>query len=378
MDEQKLQFRVGLMVLCSVAIAGVLVVRFGGLKQYWEKTWAVAIHFNEAPGVHPGTPVKMNGILIGRARKVLLDEEEPGVLVIVDIEADRKLRVDSNPIIARTLFGDATIEFSPGTSQEFLPPNMKLTGTSPQDPLKAVQDMQVQVSETLTSFQSTSRHWELVAQNLNDLMQTERGSLQEVIERTAIAMDEFGRTMKGAQEMLTSTNQVIADPEVQKNLRETVAALPQLVSETRDTITATKSAIERVNANLAQVQAATAPLADHSRTMVARLDGGLIQLESLLTELHAFSTVLNEKDGTLQKFASDPALYNNLNRSASGLAVLLDNLEPTMRDIRIFADKVARHPEVLGVRGAISGSTGLKEVTDAPQQAAQPVPSSRR
>jgi phospholipid/cholesterol/gamma-HCH transport system substrate-binding protein len=367
MDEQKLQFRVGLLVLFSVAIAGVLVVRFGGLKQYWEKTWAVAIHFDEAPGVQPGTPVKMNGILIGRARQVAFDETDPGVLVVVDIQAERKLRTDSKPTIARSLFGDATIEFTPGQSREFLPPNMKLQGESPVDPLAAVQEMQVQVSDTLASFKSTSAEWEQVGKNFNELMLTERGSLDDVIERTALVLDDFAKTMKAAHETLASTNQVIADPEVQRNLRETIAALPQLVAETRDTIAATKRSIEKVNDNLAQVQAATAPLAEHSRNMVSKLDGGLIQLESLLTELNSFATMLNDEDGTLQQLISDPALYNNLNRSAGALAVILDNLEPTLRDVRIFADKVARHPEVLGVRGAISGSSGLKEASEIEQ-----------
>ncbi|HVJ68083.1 MAG TPA: MCE family protein, partial [Caulifigura sp.] len=95
------------------------------------------------------------------------------------------------------------------------------------------------------------------------------------------------------------------------------------------------------------------------------------QLDSLLTELNTFSQMINSPNGTIQKFASDPQLYDNLNRSAAALTLLMRHIEPTLADFRIFADRIARHPEVLGVSGAIKGSTGVKEAANnAVQQAA--------
>ena len=40
---------------------------------------------------------------------------------------------------------------------------------------------------------------------------------------------------------------------------------------------------------------------------------------------------------------------------------LLPKLEPILKDVNVFTDKIARHPESLGIRGAISPSSGLKE-----------------
>ncbi len=37
------------------------------------------------------------------------------------------------------------------------------------------------------------------------------------------------------------------------------------------------------------------------------------------------------------------------------------NLEPILRDLRQFSDKVARNPELLGVGGAVRPSNGLKD-----------------
>jgi phospholipid/cholesterol/gamma-HCH transport system substrate-binding protein len=357
-----------------------LMVRFGDLRTLWEETYALAIQFDSAPGVQPGTPVRVNGITIGRVRRVLLDDAEPGVLVVVDIESSYKLRTDSEPTLVVSLFGDAVVEFSAGASGDSIPPNKRLKGTTPEDPMRAVARMEQRLEQVVASFQATSHEWQQVGHNLNGLLETERGSLEEVIEKTAKSLDEFAMTMQSGRQMVENANRLVADPEVQARLKETIDALPELVRETRETIAAAKMSVQRasesldkVNQNLDNVQAATAPLAEQSRVLVTRLDGGLIELESLLTELNGFAKMVNQEDGTLHRFVADPALYDNLNRSASSLSVMLTNLEPTLRDVRIFADKVARHPEVLGVRGAISGSSGVKEATDYPRTAGEPV-----
>jgi phospholipid/cholesterol/gamma-HCH transport system substrate-binding protein len=131
--------------------------------------------------------------------------------------------------------------------------------------------------------------------------------------------------------------------------------------ETRDTITAARGAVLQVEENLANLSAATDPLAEHSHTIVTRLDSSLYQLEGMLTELNQLAHVINAGEGSLQRFATDPQLYDNLNRSAAGMAVLMQNLDPILADMRIFSDRVARHPELLGVSGALYGSSGIKD-----------------
>ena len=43
------------------------------------------------------------------------------------------------------------------------------------------------------------------------------------------------------------------------------------------------------------------------------------------------------------------------------LVRIMPRLDRVMQDVEVFADKIARHPESLGVRGAVSPSAGLKE-----------------
>jgi phospholipid/cholesterol/gamma-HCH transport system substrate-binding protein len=198
-----------------------------------------------------------------------------------------------------------------------------------------------------------------------------------VIERAVLALDSFTKTMESADRALTQAGGLLGDPEIQNNIRQVSAELPALARETRETITsaretvvAAKTSIQKISESLDHISAATDPIAQHSAQMTAKLDHSLGQLDSLLTELNTFAQIVNSQDGTLQKFAADPQLYENMNRSAASMAVVLRNLEPILADVRIFSDKIARHPELLGVSGALKGSSGIKEAAGGAVQQA--------
>lgn len=371
MSERQLQFRVGLFVLAALGICAALIIQFGELQKYWQQTYQLGIHFESAPGLQQGTPVRQNGISIGSVSDVLLDEQDGGVLVVVSVRADTQLRRDSRPVLVRTLLGDSSIEFSPGVVNEYLPPNTRIEGVAPADPMEIVHRMEISVNETLTAFADTSREWQKVAENVNGLVETREGDLNEVVERAAVALQQFTQTMQTANVTLTEANRVLADPEIQQDLKETVAALPAMVNETRETIAAARVSVQRISENLDNLSRATDPLAQHSQSMAVKLDGSLGQLESLLTELNTFARMVNSEDGSMQRFASDPELYENLNSSAAALSTLVQTLDPIMKDIRVFSDKVARHPEILGVSGVVRPSSGIKDPDDTGRQSIQ-------
>ena len=374
MSERQLQFRVGLFVVVSLMVGAVLILQFGDLKSYWRESYSLAVHFSEAPGLFPGSPVKQNGIGIGKVRTVVLDRDAGGVLVVVDIYSENKLRIDSEVSLVQSLLGDARLEFTAGADSKMIPPNSRLEGNAPANPLEVVQRMEKVVNNSIASFTETSQEWQKVAVNVNRLMETNEGNLDAVIERTALSLETFTKTMASANKTfeeagtaLTSANSFIADPDVQANFRKTAETLPMIAEEAKLTITTARESIDKLSKNMEDIHMATEPLAKQSDVIVRRLAGSLIQLEALLTEMNQFAQAINTKDGSMQKLAADPELYRNLNRSAASLSVLLENLNPVMNDVRIFSDKIARHPELLGVRGAMRGSSGLKESSEVKQ-----------
>ena len=88
MNERVMQFRVGVVVLATAIIAGILIVLFGDLPSLVQATYPLRMSFSDARGVADGTPVRKNGILVGRVSKVALDERG-GVTVVADAVLER-------------------------------------------------------------------------------------------------------------------------------------------------------------------------------------------------------------------------------------------------------------------------------------------------
>ena len=366
--ERQLQFRVGLLVLVSLGIGGWLVVQFGDLKQFMHKRYPLAIHFDSGSGLYPTAPVTVSGITVGTVRVIQLDEKRGGVVATVDVREEVRIPIDSRALVIRSILGDTAVDITPGREREVLKPGGKFDGEMAVDPLEMVQRMEGRAVEVLTALGETTREWQIVAKNVNGLMETNRGNLGQVVERAAESLHEFTVTMKHANDLLASANKIVGDPAAQQALHDTLVALPKLVNETHRTIAETRNAVassrqvlDSVNKNLVNLTQITEPVGKRGELMVAKLDSSLTNLDQLLGELNRFSKLVNAKDGSLQKFASDPSLYDNLDRSSQSLAVLLRNVEPVLRDLREFSDKVARNPELLGVGGAVRPSTGLKD-----------------
>ena len=364
MTERQLQFRVGLLVVVAGIVAVGLVFRFGEMRSFWENHYVIGVHFDRAPGVEKGTPVRKNGILIGNVRAVTFDDAHGGVNVLVEVRDRYQLRKDSQPMLTRSLLGDATLEFSPGKSREILKAGDKVEGQPSEDPFEIIARFEAKTTETLESFASTSEEWRKVAKNVNELTDTHRGNIEKVIEEAAESLHQFTITMKNA-------NKTVADPENQENLKATLAAMPQMMDDARKmihdtgkTIQSVRSAVVKADAALGSITEVTAPLAKRSSTIAARLDNSIASLEAVLGEMAVFSRAINSENGSLKLLASDPKLYHNLNQAAESLHLMLRNLEPAMRDAREFADKIARHPELLGVSGAMKGSPGVKDTKD--------------
>jgi phospholipid/cholesterol/gamma-HCH transport system substrate-binding protein len=374
MNERRLQFQVGLVVLIAVSLGTVLVFRFGDLHKNLEPRYAVQVHLDTAGGLYPSAPVMMSGLPIGRVQTIQFDDQG-GVLVLAEVSQQVKLRADTQPMVTRSLLGETALEFLPGRHGDFLAPGSRLEGQGAADPLAMIQRMELRAANVLDSFAATSQEWQNVGKHVNNLMDTRRGDLDLIVERAAESLHQFTQTMQSTNQLVSEANKIVADPRAQQALQETMISLPALVEETRRTIAATRGAVENVNRNLVNLAQVTEPIGERGGVMIAKLESSLTNLDLLLGELNQFAAIVNKPNGTLQKFASDPSLYDNMDRSAQSVAVLLKNLEPVLRDMREFSDKIARNPELLGVGGAMRPSSGLKDtevLNNQPPRTARP------
>lgn len=109
-DERRVQFRVGVLVLASALIAGVLVMLFADMPSMLRSTYPLTIELPHAGGLRPGAPVRRRGVLVGRVSEVRLAESH-GVDVVVEIDREVRIGRDEVPRVRVTLLGEAELDF---------------------------------------------------------------------------------------------------------------------------------------------------------------------------------------------------------------------------------------------------------------------------
>ena len=355
MNDRVMQFRVGVMVLATAIIAGILIVLFGDLPSLVQATYPLKMDFADARGVSQGTPVRKNGILVGRVASVTLNERG-GVSVVADIDSYVPIYKDEQPRIAGTLLGDAEISLVPG---RIVPPRQRLakdevlTGAVSRDPFEVFATLEPKFGATLDSLAQASESVTKLATNLDRVFLSEDDTFEKMVRKTEAALDSSSVAMN-------NINDVMGDPKAREKMKAAITALPDVLTELRTTVQGIGTTVDTADRNLRNLEGLTKPLGDRGQEMVAQIDRTIGRLDETLQQASLFAKALNESQGTLGKLVRDPQVYNDLAQAAQNVSKLTKDLRPIVDDVRVFTDKIARHPEQLGVRGALDRRAGLK------------------
>jgi len=355
MNDRVMQFRVGVMVLATAIIAGILIVLFGDLPSLVQATYPLKMEFADARGVSQGTPVRKNGILVGRVGKVTLNERG-GVTVVADIDSYVPVYKDEQPRIGGSLLGDAEISLVPG---RIVPPRQRLakeevlTGAVSRDPFEVFATLEPKFGATLESLAEASDSVTKLAGNLDRMFLGEDDKFERMVRKTEAALDNFSIAMN-------NINDVMGDPKSREQMKTAIAALPEVMADLRTTVQGIGTVVDSADRNLKNLEGLTKPLGDRGEQMVAQVDRTIGRLDQTLQQAAMFTKALNESQGTLGKLVRDPKVYDDLAQAANNVNKLTKELRPIVDDVRVFTDKIARHPEQLGVRGALDRRPGLK------------------
>ena len=360
MEERQQEFRVGLFAIAAIGAVVVMVFRFGDLGNQLKTGTEIQILLPTADGIHPETPIRMSGIQIGHVKSLELVAEGRGVLLTALIEPKYTFLNDSVAQASTSLLGDGALNILPGQAGEAIKAGDRLMGRPAANPMEVMGRMEDRLAATLSSFENTGNEWSRLANNLNRMMEAEGPDGVNTMQRAAVALEQFTSTMKTTESTLAAAGSLLKDPRYQKSLNDTLTALPNLLNETRQTVHTVDRVMQQVGATAQNLNTATAPLAAQSPQIVARLNQSLTYIETITKDLSAVSTLMNQNDGTVRRLLTDGSLYRNLDNTSASLSILLQNLKPVVADLQIFSDKVARHPELLGIRGVVRGSDGEK------------------
>jgi phospholipid/cholesterol/gamma-HCH transport system substrate-binding protein len=412
MDDNGYRFGVGVLVLASAIIGVLLIAFFGAVPKFWVERYRFTVNFPSAPNVGIDTPVRKNGVVIGRVAKVELRKQRGGgVDLLLEIDRNYELLVGETPRIktGSLISGDSIIEFVDPEEKELLSRFDGAAGTprdgvlderekfiSSQvigeqefvargevipDPLEAFGDMAglanslQKVAEKLDNILNVAQDTfgggnapvrevtdklQLTLDNINNTVgtinrigtQVERANLPDLV---AEALNTLPGLMRKAEGTLTQMQSTL------RGFEEFSNSLESIGMEFKGVGQSVRSAIEHADEALINVEQITKPIAARSDLIAENLTRALSNVEALATDLRQFSRRLNASEGTLARLIDDPALYGKVNdtvesiRLVSGnVEILTRRLQPVIEDFRVTADKLARDPAQMGVRGVLS------------------------
>ncbi|HEV2969121.1 MAG TPA: MlaD family protein [Pirellulales bacterium] len=387
MDERIMQFRVGVVVLAVALIAGFLTLLFGHLPaSLLHRTYSIYIEFPQAPGVSVDTPLRKSGILIGRVTKVeLIGEQQERVRVTVAVDQDYKILHSDTVRISASLLGDAELQVVPGADADkqdnflaptgqrdprrgqFVPiadkadkqanapvqPGETLHGTVANNPLQSMSNLEPEMSRAARALTTASDQVNKLATDIDKLLGTNNEQFDRLLNKTERSLDMLQKTMG-------SLDSIIGDPEANAKLRQSIAEMPTTLKQAQDALTSISRTSARAERNLENMEGFTKPLGERGETIINNADQSVRRLDELLGQMQQFSRQLNSREGSLGQLMYNPQLYQNLNEASTNINELSRQLKPILNDARAFSDKIARHPELLGVHGALQQSTGIK------------------
>jgi phospholipid/cholesterol/gamma-HCH transport system substrate-binding protein len=412
MDDNGYRFGVGVLVLASAIIGVLLIAFFGAVPNFLTERYRFTVNFPSAPNVGVDTPVRKNGVLIGRVAKVELRKQRGGgVDLLLEIDRNYELMVGEVPRIktGSLISGDSIIEFVEPDSKELLARFDGFPG-SPRDGI--LDERELQATQQVIGQKDFIAKGEVVPDPLDAFgdMAGLANSLQRVAEKLdnilSVAQDTFGgdntpirdvtsrmqTTLDNINVTVGTINRIgtqIERANIPDLVAEALNALPGLLKRAEMTLTQLQSTLKgfeefshslesiggefqglgdpvraavtnanRAIENLAEI---TDPISDRSDQIAANLAGALTHIEGLAADLKVFARKLNNSQGTLARLIDDPSMYGKLNDTLDNIRLVSGNVElitrrlqPVIEDVRVTADKLARDPAQMGVRGILS------------------------
>ena len=418
MDDTKLRFGVGVLVLSAVGVGVILTFLFGAFPAVLASKYTLAVDMDSAAGVSPNTPVLRDGVRIGRVTKIDL-KPEGGVRLMLAIDSDRQLTRQYVPrtVTGSLITGDAKLEFQKDAQAALLnldgqapvgetpvpknnrwdAPEETLANTyysdgdyilsssrNNEDPLAVIANLEDDVRETLLTMQRAGAAIESAGGSVDELATAVQGivsdnenNIRDVAARDNSSLTEF-------QLAMSDIRSIVNDPELRAGLMQTLDTLPRVLDEAEEAIIATKSTmnqfervgvaaeqavgtagqtIQTLDRTIVNIERFTEPLGEHGDELIAQALTSFANLDNALGQVTTFGELVNQSDGTLRKLIEDDEVYFQIQRTLGNIENASVRIRPILDDVRVFTDKLARDPRELGIKGALSrrpSGVGLK------------------
>jgi phospholipid/cholesterol/gamma-HCH transport system substrate-binding protein len=256
MDENKLRFGVGVLVISAIGIGIILTFLFGAFPSVLSRDYNMSIKFPSAEGINANSAVVRDGVKIGHVNNIqLLDQG--GVLVSVSLDANQKLTHRYIPRIGSGSFvtGDAKLEFVRATERE-LATNLGDKADLIDQPYgdgdfidygtkaSSMFEMQGDILNALAAIRTAGDSISTAGENVSGLATEVREVVGGTDKKIEELTDEVVKTLGEFQGAIQDVREIVGDPALNENLQRSAAKLPELLTEANETLETTQKTLD--------------------------------------------------------------------------------------------------------------------------------------
>lgn len=290
----KREIGIGLSVIVAIVILIFGIEFLKGINLFRPANFYLA-YYDNVDGLDISAPVKVNGYKVGQVREINFNYAKPGKTeVVLALNKNLHLPVDSRAVISASLMGEAYIEIDVGTASQLIP----VGGDVPTHQGGGILD---NISETL--------------------------------------MPQITRTLTVVDSLLVNLNMVVADPALKiavgnlegishnvlqaSNGLNTImnSQVPRLMGNANGIVSSFGSVMTRVDTISGNLSLLTDQLA--KMPLGSTMEG----IHATVANLESFSDQLKNQNSTLGLLMNDPELYNRLNNVAASVDSLIVDIK---------------------------------------------------
>ena len=386
MANKRMEFLIGIMVLTVFITVIVMTILFGPQRKLFDsgRGQRMTITFDKATGITNNSRVMKSGIEIGRVYKSELveDPEKAEVRVFFNLNPDAKIYSNEYARINRTILGDAAIEFvkNPKWKGEIieLQPDDPISGVPGGDLTATVSNIEGDLAKAIQSVNSAAKELTLFMGNLNNFLGTpeelnvKKGRLESIFK-------ELNETLITTRNLAGNMNSIVADKNVQENIRTSAANLPNILAKVdallgnaniladdfRETMAKTHDTFDLVGKNLDNLNDFTTALSEEGPEFISSMNASSGDIRKMVGNISRLSEELTEQinnPSTPLGMMSDPATGDSLHAIIKNTEVITEKVHPILDDAKVFTNKIAHKPSsLLWSKESYKGASPLGE-----------------
>jgi phospholipid/cholesterol/gamma-HCH transport system substrate-binding protein len=334
------QLKVGIMAIVALLILAFLIVLMSGANPLFRRTTEVYTYLGDSVAMTEGaTPVRLNGILIGKVKKIELSGlSDPNRIVKLTLsiydDALPLVPVDSQAKLAQqNLLGSRYVNIKKGASSKTIQAGAEI----PSADTPEIEDLFQQGSSTLGALQKIM---DRVSGMLDDI-QGGKGTIGALLvdktlyNRAVEIVDDVKKLTEALNAPDSTIGHLIHEDTMYQDVRGTIGKIDTLIDGlnsgqgTAGKLLKDDALYDELHATLSDVRETIGKINSGDGTVSKLLNSSELH-DQLVTSMGKLDSVLdkvNNGDGTIGRLMNDPSLFESIDGTSRELQGLLQDFK---------------------------------------------------